>query len=109
MTELISCANKVPDVALALLLVASLVFYSYWNPPFFFLILFSILFNYSWGRLIEKSSKSVRVRKMWLYSGVAVNLLLIIYFKYYNFLMHNVFLIFVMIKLLDFPYSVSNS
>ena len=90
----ISCANKVPDVALALLLVASLVFYSYWNPPFFFLILFSILFNYSWGRLLEKSSKSVRVRKMWLYSGVAVNLMLIIYFKYYNFLMHNIFLIF---------------
>lgn len=73
---------------MALLLVASFVFYSYWNPPFFFLILFSILFNFSWGRLIERTSG--RRRDLWLYSGVAVNLLLIAYFKYANFMASNI-------------------
>lgn len=77
--------RRLPDVALALLTVASLVFYSYWNPPFVFLILFSILFNYSWGRLIERSGGG----RAWLYSGVAVNLALIGYFKYANFFMEN--------------------
>ena len=83
-----ACAKRILDVALALLMVASLVFYSYWNPPFVFLILFSILFNYSWGRLIEKASG--RFRTLWLFSGVAVNLLLIAYFKYANFMMTNI-------------------
>lgn len=84
----LACAKRILDVALALLMVASLVFYSYWNPPFVFLILFSILFNYSWGRLIERASG--RLRKLWLFSGVGVNLLLIAYFKYANFMMSNI-------------------
>ena len=86
----LACAQRIIDVALAMLLVASLVFYSYWNPPFVFLILFSILFNYSWGRLIEKASERAGVCKFWLYSGVLVNLFLIAYFKYTNFIMSNV-------------------
>ncbi len=85
-----ACAKRVLDVALALLMIASLVFYSYWNPPFVFLILFSILFNYSWGRLIERSSQHTRTHTLWLYSGVAINLLLIAYFKYANFMMSNI-------------------
>ena len=80
-----ACSKRLPDVALALLTVASLAFYSYWNPPFVFLILFSILFNYSWGRLIERSEG----KKSWLYVGVAVNLALIGYFKYANFFITN--------------------
>lgn len=86
----LACAKRVLDVALALLMIASLLFYSYWNPPFVFLILFSILFNYSWGRLIERSSQHTRTRTLWLYSGVAINLLLIAYFKYANFMMSNI-------------------
>ena len=86
----LACAQRIIDVALVILLVASLVFYSYWNPPFVFLILFSIIFNYYWGRLIEKASERARIRKLWLYSGVAVNLTLIAYFKYTNFFMSNV-------------------
>ena len=84
----LACRARVIDVALAVLLVASFVFYSYWNPPFFFLILFSILFNFSWGRLIERATGSRR--DIWLYSGVAVNLLLIAYFKYANFMISNI-------------------
>lgn len=83
----LACRARVIDVALAILLVASFVFYSYWNPPFFFLILCSILFNFSWGRLIERAS--CRHKNLWLCSGVIVNLLLIGYFKYANFMISN--------------------
>jgi alginate O-acetyltransferase complex protein AlgI len=85
-----ACAMRITDAAVALLLIASLVFYSYWNPPFIFLILFSILFNFSWGRLIERSIKTGKSGRLWLYSGVSVNLLLIAYFKYANFFMANI-------------------
>lgn len=83
-----ACAKHTVKIALAILMVASLVFYSYWNPPFLFLILFSILFNFSWGRCIAKTLDT-RKRKALLMSGVAVNLFLIAYFKYANFLMGN--------------------
>jgi len=79
---------------MAVLLIASLVFYSYWNPPFVFLIFFSIVFNYFWGRKIQKGIKNPKetgiTKKAWLYSGVAVNLALIGYFKYANFFMYNI-------------------
>lgn len=91
----IACSKHVTDVAVAVLLVASLFFYSYWNPPFVFLILFSVLFNYSWGRFIQNGravggDKGVLLSKFWLYSGVIVNLAFIGYFKYSNFFMSNI-------------------
>lgn len=82
-----ACAIRLPELALTTLMLASLLFYSYWNPPFVLLIIFSILFNYSWGRLIEKHATTC---KFWLYSGVIVNLSLIAYFKYANFFMSNI-------------------
>jgi alginate O-acetyltransferase complex protein AlgI len=82
------------DAAVTLLMLASLFFYSYWNPPFVFLILFSIIFNYSWGRLIGESFvEDALKRRSCLYIGMAVNLLLIAYFKYTNFLLSNIALI----------------
>lgn len=84
-----ACAFRLTDVALAVLMVMSLFFYSYWNPPFVFLILFSILFNYTWGRLIERSPEKGKIKRFWLYSGVGLNLALIAYFKYANFFMGN--------------------
>lgn len=89
----LACSYRLTDVAIAVLTVASLVFYSYWNPPFVFLILFSILFNYSWGRIIERNLAKNREGKLWLYVGILVNLGLIGYFKYANFFMSNVALI----------------
>ncbi len=81
------CARRLTDVALSILTVASLVFYAYWNPPFVLLILFSVLFNYAWGRMIEGRLESGQSGKGWLYTGITVNLGLIAYFKYANFFM----------------------
>lgn len=59
---------------------ASLVFYGYWNPAYLLLILFSIAFNYWIGKQLSLKHQS------WLLTlGVVVNLLLLGYFKYFNF------------------------
>jgi alginate O-acetyltransferase complex protein AlgI len=68
------------------LVLASLVFYAKWNPPYVVLIVGSVLFNYGMGfiqhRVIEKRGKA---SKGLLAFGVAANLALLGYFKYANF------------------------
>ncbi len=71
--------------ALALLTVASVIFYSYWNPPFVILILLSIFFNFYTGNLI--SSFSHKASSRLLIIGITINILTIAYFKYFNFFM----------------------
>ena len=89
----LACSKKIIDVAMACLVVASLFFYSYWNPPFVFLILFSILFNYSFGRIIERSLDKGSGARVCLIFGVMINLSLIAYFKYFNFFAENILLL----------------
>jgi len=76
------------NVGVTILVLASLIFYSYWNPRFVLLILLSIGFNYLCGRLLA------RIDGVWapacLVAGIALNLGLIGYFKYANFFLENV-------------------
>ncbi|MDA9590039.1 MBOAT family protein [Opitutales bacterium] len=66
--------------ALGWLVLCSLFFYGWWNPPYVLLIVGSILFNYVCGwSLYRRRSKVVLV------FGVALNLCAIGYFKYYDF------------------------
>ena len=46
---------------LAFLIVASLTFYAWWDWRFLSLIVFSILFNFSFGRLLQPARESVAV------------------------------------------------
>lgn len=70
------------------LLLASFVFYAWWNPKYIFLLLFSILFNFLVGRQLTR--KDVMVNKRWLLAlGISVNVLLLGYFKYANFFIEN--------------------
>ncbi len=67
------------------LIIASLVYYSYWNWRYLWVILLSVVFNYLIGRSLNKSSsKSV------LTFGVILNLSFLAYFKYFNFFIENV-------------------
>ena len=71
------------------LIVASLFFYSYWNPAYLPLLVASVLVDYYAGRLIA------RYRRRWLLACViAVNLLVLGYFKYYRFLVINIAALF---------------
>lgn len=70
--------------AIGWLVGASFFFYGWWNPSYLGLILLSIVFNYSIGTSLEnKSSKPLLV------TGITINIGIIGYFKYTNFLIEN--------------------
>lgn len=71
------------------LCVASLVFYGYFNWIYLFILLSSLVVNFGIGRLLwNRRSKAV------LLVGILFNVLLIGYFKYYDFFIGNVNVIF---------------
>lgn len=77
-------------VALSWLVAASLFFYSWWNPAYLALFLFSILFNYAVGvNLSQVQDRQFRA-KFVLLAGIVVNLGLLGYFKYANFFVDSV-------------------
>ncbi len=91
----LACQRHAIRLALALLTVASLVFYSWWNPPYVLLILFSIIFNFYVGAWVTPTNDGQKPRqwfgrKLIFALGVFVNLALIGYFKYLNFFMENI-------------------
>lgn len=65
------------------LALASVAFYGYWNPKFVALLLASVVLNYVAGYLIAKSENRIRVAVAAF--AIAVNLLILAYFKYANF------------------------
>lgn len=69
------------------LLIASLLFYAWGEPKFVFLMILSIVVNYVFAILIEDHPSN---KKLYLVLGVAFNLLLLGYFKYFNFLIDNI-------------------
>ena len=72
----------------ALLVLASYVFYGWWDWRFLALILFSTLVDYSIGIQLEKTSQPV-FRKRLLWASICVNIGLLGFFKYYNFFVDN--------------------
>ncbi|MDB5410072.1 MAG: rane bound O-acyl transferase family protein [Rhodospirillales bacterium] len=71
----------------AFLAAASLFFYGWWNPACLGLLGLSILFNYLVGIAIHKSPAPGRRRNALLVLGIAANLVVLGYFKYFNFLL----------------------
>jgi D-alanyl-lipoteichoic acid acyltransferase DltB (MBOAT superfamily) len=72
--------------ALSWLVCASLVFYGWWNPWYLPLLLGSVLANYTIAGRIRVSAKPRR----WLLGGLVLNLGLLGWFKYSDFLLHSV-------------------
>ena len=71
--------------ALCWLVAASLFFYGWWNPKFVLLLAGSILANYWLAERIQRSGSH-----RWLACGIAANLALLGWFKYANFMIHDV-------------------
>lgn len=68
----------------ALLLVASYVFYGWWDYRFLSLILFSTLVDFTLGILMARTEEKAK-RKQLLYVSFVVNFGLLGFFKYFNF------------------------
>jgi len=70
------------------LVLASLVFYGWWNWRYLGLIAFSILFNFGWARVARSTGSAhppTRRARALLALGIAVNLGVLGYFKYAGF------------------------
>jgi len=76
--------NKNLRVQNSLLLLASYVFYGWWDWRFLSLLIFISIANYLIGIRIDKNALKKR-RKSWLIAGLILNLGILGVFKYYNF------------------------
>ncbi len=68
-----------------ILITASIIFYAIWNYQLLIVLLGSIVTNYVIGNTLYK-----RKNKHLLYLGVCANLLLLGFFKYFNFFLDNI-------------------
>lgn len=69
----------------------SLIFYGYEEPKFVFLILFSIIANYSFTKFMDRFPY---MKKIILSLGLFLDIGFLFYFKYFNFFMDNLCTVF---------------
>ncbi len=95
------------------LFITSLAFYGWGEPKYVFLMLFTIAIDYAAGFLIEKYIRSGRKSsaKRVLIATVIINLALLGFFKYCNFIIENIRLIpiFSSLKPTDIPLPIGIS
>lgn len=74
------------------LAASSLFFYGYWNVYYVYLLLASIGANFVFGLGIISSGKDrkLHIQRYFLVLAICCNLLLLAYFKYYNFFIGNI-------------------
>jgi len=77
------------------LLVASYLFYGWWDWRFLLLILFSSLIDFTIGKKLGKTAHE-KTRYLLLYTSLLVNLGLLFFFKYYHFFVDNFVAAFVL-------------
>ena len=91
------------------LFLGSLVFYAWGEPVYIFLMLFSTISDYVWGRLIEEYRGKDRSR-IFLLCSIVINLFILGFFKYADFLMQTVNTVFgTSIPLLKLPLPIGIS
>src|SRR5712672_3345207 len=71
-----------------LLVVASYIFYGAWNPPFAALLFGTTAMDFWLGRQMAKA-RDQHARRRWLVASVCMNLSMLGFFKYGNFLLQN--------------------
>ena len=92
--------NKVNAVSAKIWLIGfSLWFYGYFNIRYLCIMIFSILVNFGIYQLIMHADFAMKTgkinKKKWiLTAGVSVNLLLLFYFKYFDFFVENINAVF---------------
>jgi len=81
-------ANKNLKLQNFLIVIASYVFYGWWDWHFLSLIIFSTLVDYSIGVFLSKEENKLK-RKLLLWTSISVNLGFLGFFKYYSFFLDN--------------------
>ena len=73
-----------------LVVIASYVFYGWWDWRFLFLIALTSVCSYASGLLIKRYSDSRRAQKAVSATNIVLNLAILGVFKYYNFFVENI-------------------
>ena len=90
MNYFLPCKSKISNI---FLICMSLWFYGYFNSSYLIIICGSILINFLLSKkLSAKYNQSFR--KFLLFLGICINIAVIFYFKYYNFFLDNMNVIF---------------
>lgn len=71
------------------LVCASLFFYGWWNPNYLLLIIISVMMNFTLGKCCIRVGE-----RRWLLVGIILNLALLGYYKYTDFFIENVNMLF---------------
>ena len=72
-----------------LLLLASYTFYISWNPIYIVLLFISTLTDYISSKTIYNSSNNIK-KYCFLFFSISINIGLLAFFKYYNFIIYNI-------------------
>ena len=75
-----------------ILFLSSLFFYSWGEPKYIWIMLFSTVVDYTCGRMVHyyKTNNNIRRSKLWLGVSIVINLSLLGFFKYSDFLISNI-------------------
>ncbi|MEC3906304.1 MBOAT family O-acyltransferase [Tamlana sp. 2201CG12-4] len=85
--------NKSLKLQNFLLVVASYIFYGWWDWRFLSLILFSTVVDYTIGYKLKSEENQLK-RQILLWTSIVVNLGFLGFFKYYNFFLDNFISVF---------------
>jgi alginate O-acetyltransferase complex protein AlgI len=88
------------------LLIASYVFYSFWDWRFSFLLAFSTILDYSSGIIIDRA-ETIQKKKLWMRLSIITNIGLLCYFKYLNFFLDSFIRVFNHIGIHADPYTLN--
>ena len=84
---------KLPKIAEVFLIGMSLWFYAYFNYSYIYIIVGSCLFNFIYSYIVEKIKKTSYKKFLGLFA-IIVNLGVLFYYKYFDFFIENVNMIF---------------
>lgn len=73
-----------------IIIIASVIFYAWGEPVYIGIMLFTAVFDYTNGLLIEKNRNRKNVARMILIASLTVNLGILCFFKYYGFFVANI-------------------
>ena len=75
-----------------ILFISSLLFYSWGEPRYIWIMIFSTVLDYTCGRMINRNKlqEEFKKAKAWLMVSVTINLSLLVFFKYSDFLIVNI-------------------
>lgn len=86
---------KSKNISKLWLVLCSLFFYGYYNKWYLFIISSSVIVNFIIGNKIHSYNCKNLISKIYLLIGITFNLLLLGYFKYYDFFVFNLNKIFI--------------